>query len=162
MGVLNTSPAPTKVNGVQITQSKQGYPIPVLMGTNKIQQSLIWVNNLISSLVNVPSTNGGGKGGGKGNGQEYLYSADVIAALCNGPVSAIGSVWQGQTWLASTSIAETVGSLGSTTYTPTNAASFTVDQGVAVVTPYSGDYEDYGSPSNTNLYGSDYRPGRRG
>jgi hypothetical protein len=41
MGIFGGSQSkPTKINGIRITQSKQGYAIPVVMGENKIQQSL--------------------------------------------------------------------------------------------------------------------------
>src|ERR1039457_4812623 len=96
MGIFGSSNLPTKINGIQISQSKQGYAIPVVLGCQKIQQSLIWLDGLNSAEVQ----SGGGKGGGKG-ANEYLYSADVITALCEGPVIAIGNVWSGQTWLAS-------------------------------------------------------------
>src|ERR1035437_3134802 len=99
MGIFGSGQSgPTRINGVQISQSKQGYAVPVVLGANKIQQSLIWLNALSSREVS-SSGGGGGKGGGKG-GNEYLYSADVITALCAGQVAAIGNVWSGQTWLA--------------------------------------------------------------
>jgi hypothetical protein len=150
MGFQNSSTGPTKVNGVQITQSKQGYPLTVVMGANKVPQSLIWLDSLTSQEVS-SSTGGGGKGSGKG-GDEYLYSADVITALCAGPVSAIGNVWSGQTWLAS-SYGNTTHTLTSSSYTP--SGNLTGDNGVGINTNYSGTYNDYGS-YGTTLSGSNY------
>jgi hypothetical protein len=118
MGIFGgSSSSPTKINGIRVTQSKQGYPLPVVMGQNKIQQSLIWMDGLHSV-----KDSSGGKGGGKG-GSEYLYTADVIAALCSGNVTAIGNVWSGQTWLSTTNGNEVIGALANTVYATQGATA---------------------------------------
>ena len=153
---LNNNNAPTKINGLQISQSKQGYCIPVVMGARKIQQSLMWCNSLDSQLVNTPSA-GGGKGGGKHSGQEYLYSADVIVALAEGPLLAVGNVWSGQTWLASNYGSELI-TLTYSVYTPNFAKYLVAKNGVAIAVTYSGSYADYGAPVPTILSGSSMAP----
>ena len=157
MGLFgNGQSGPTKLNGVRITQSKQGYAVPVVLGANKIQQSLIWLNSLSSQEVS-SGGGGGGKGGGKGGGDEYLYSADVITALCAGQVAAVGNVWSNQTWLANSYANESYALTG-TSYTPVYATTLVADNGVAIATTYSGSYTDYGAPAATVLGGSNYSP----
>jgi hypothetical protein len=154
MGIFGSSnKGPTKLNGVSINQSKQGFAIAALMGQNKIQQSIIWLDGLHS----VQASSGGGKGGGKSGGGNYLYTADVIAALCNGPVSSIASVWSGQTWLSTLTSSESTVLTG-TTYTPTYSANLAADNGVSMLTTYSGTYNDFGASSSTVLSGTDYTP----
>jgi hypothetical protein len=157
MGLFgNGQSGPTKLNGVRITQSKQGYAVPVVMGANKIQQSLIWLNSLSSQEVS-SGGGGGGKGGGKGGGDEYLYSADVITALCAGQVAAIGNVWSNQTWLANSYANESYALTG-TSYTPVYATTLVANNGIAIATTYSGSYTDYGAPAATVLGGSNFSP----
>ncbi len=146
---------PTRVNEVQINQSVLGYPLPVVLGKGKVQQSLLWVDGMTAKLV---SQGGKGIGGGKG-GTQYLYSADVIAGLCNGPISAIGDVWCAGSWLSNNSTSESYTiSGGSPVYTPTNAGSGVfIDHGVYLPTSYSGTYSDVGS-SGTVLSGTDNVP----
>lgn len=155
MSVLFSNPdAPTKINRVQINQSVQGYPLPVVMGKAKIQQSLLWVDGLSTKQV----TQGGGKGlGGGKSGSSYLYSADVIAALCNGPIAGVGDVWSGSSWLSNSNTTESyVITGGSPTYTPVNAGSGVfVDGGVGVQTPYSSSQTDLGSGGPVTLSGTD-------
>lgn len=155
MGIFGGgSSGPTKINGIRISQSKQGYCLPVVMGQNKIQQSLIWMNGLHGVQ---DGSSGGGKGGGKG-GSEYLYSADVIAALCEGQVVSIGNVWSGQTWLSTTGTNEQIGTLANTVYAPSFAATLAADNGVSLANTYSATFTDYGAPASTVLSGTDYAP----
>lgn len=155
MSVLFGSPTkPTKINHVQINQSVLGYPLPVVMGKAKVQQSLLWVDGMTSKSV---KPGGGGKGLGGGKGSSLLYSADVIAALCNGPVSGVGDVWSGQSWLSNSNTSEiyTVAG-GSPSYTPANASSGVfVDNGVSISIPYSNTQTDLGSGGAVTLAGSD-------
>lgn len=155
MSVLFGGPKkPTRINHVQINQSVLGYPLPVVMGKAKIQQSLLWVDGMSAKAV----TPGGGKGlgGGKG-GTSYLYSADVIAALCNGPVTGIGDVWSGQSWLSNSTTSESYTIAGSApSYTPANASSGVfVDSGVSVSNAYSNTNSDLGGGGPVTLSGTD-------
>src|SRR5882672_7823440 len=149
--------SPTKINTIRINQAVLGYPMPVVMGTGRVQQSLIWKDGFIAHKES--ASGGGGKGitGGKG-GSFYDYTANVIAALCNGPVSSIGDVWSGQTWLSHSNTTEafTIPSHG--IYTPTNATSLTVDGGVGASNAYSSTQSDFNSPSSTVLSGTDFYP----
>lgn len=151
---------PTKINRVQINQSVQGYPLPVVMGEAKVQQSLLWVDGMSAKAV----SQGGGKGlgGGKG-GTAYLYSADVIAALCNGPISGVGDVWSGQSWLSNNNSTESYTITGGTpTYTPANASTGVfVDQGVGLQRTYSNSQTDLGAGGSVTLSGTDLAPMQR-
>lgn len=81
---------PTRLNKIPINQSVLGFPLPVLMGAGKIQQSLLDVDGFKAAKVN--NSGGKGMGGGKSGGYSYTYSANVIAALVAGPVTGVRSV----------------------------------------------------------------------
>lgn len=139
----------TKISSIRVTQSKQGSPVPVVMGTQRIQQALVWMGGFTATKE---SQGGKGIGGGKG-GTFYLYTADVLAALCAGPVASIGNVWCGQTWLNNTGSLETV--TVTAVYAPNFAALLIADNGVSLANTYSQSYTDYGAPAATVLSGTD-------
>jgi hypothetical protein len=77
--------------GLQIQTSTSTLPIPIVWGQNKISINVIWYENF--------QTHGGsgGKGGLFGANQyNYTYSADIIMALCEGPISGTGYIWKDQ------------------------------------------------------------------
>ena len=68
-------------------------PIPIVWGRNKIAPNLIWYANFQA----VPGGSGkgiGGKGGAvrrrRRGGADYTYTADLIMALCEGPIAGVG------------------------------------------------------------------------
>jgi hypothetical protein len=141
---------PSRLSNIRVTASSQGRCVPVVMGTGRIHQSLLWTDGLVSWKFD------GGKGGGKGV-SEYVYASDVIAALCNGgSIKSIGSVWDGQSWLSANSNNDSVSI--AQVYAPSNAALLVADNGVSFATTYSGSYTDYGAPAATVLSGTDYAP----
>ena len=78
--------------GLQLQTSVNTLPIPIVWGRTKVAANVIWYANF--------QTHGGG-GGGKGGlfrapTSGYTYSADLIMALCEGPVSGIGAIWRDQ------------------------------------------------------------------
>ena len=88
---------------LQIQTSTSILPIPIVWGQNKIAPNLIWYANFQA----VPGGNGkgiGGKGsvfgGGAAAADDYTYSADLIMALCEGPIAGgpfgtgIGLIWK--------------------------------------------------------------------
>jgi hypothetical protein len=143
---------PTEINQVRVTQSALGNPIPVVMGRQSIQSSLIWMDGFTGKQE--PQ---GGKGGGKG-GQFFIYAANVAAALVNGPINGINDVWTGQSWLSNNTTLETYIIAGSGIYTPLNASTLATDHGVGIGRTYSATYNDPGAPSPTVLAGTDYVP----
>jgi hypothetical protein len=82
--------------GLQIQTAVSALPIPVVWGMSKIAPNVIWYNNFKA----VPQGSGGG--GGKGlfhsnsGTTQYDYTADVIMALCEGPIVNINQIWRGQ------------------------------------------------------------------
>jgi hypothetical protein len=142
---------PTRLFQARVNQSVYGLPYPVVMGTAQVQQSILWIDNFVPTKQ---SSKTGGKGGGGKGGTFYTYTADVVSALCNGPITAIGDVWSGQSWLGNPTAAESYTITGSGVYTPTNASSLTQDLGASFQTSYSGSYNDFGSPTTTVLTGT--------
>jgi hypothetical protein len=122
------------------------------MGRNRVSQALL----NISSPVEIQVNSGGGKGGGK-TVTGYNVYADVQACLQNGPVTGIGSVWQGSSWLRYQGGAESITIVQN--YTPVNAAILSADNGVSYAVTYSESYNDYGQPNPTVLAGTDQVPG---
>ena len=143
--------APTRLNAVKITQSCLGLPFPTVLGTGKIQQSLLWLNGF--SSVSAPQ---GGKGGGKSNG--YIYSSDAIVALCNGPILAVKDLWSDQSWIANSTQTESTTISSPGIYTPQQASTFIADNGVSVPAAYNQVFNDLNAPSTTTLSGTDNPP----
>ena len=152
MSFGNQQNGPTRINQVRMNQSVLGYALGVLLGKGKIQQAILWTDGFSWTTVS-GQTNGSKGTGGKG-GSQYSYSADVIAALCNGPIVGVGDVWSGQSWLSNSNTAETWTITGGTAYTPTNAANLSLDNGVSVATPVSGSFNDLGSSTPTVISGT--------
>src|SRR5579863_4378357 len=95
-----------KLFGVKVNSSQLGKPVAVAMGTVSVSQNIFWIDGFTSKPDGgKKGGGGGGKGGGKGDGQ-YLYSANVVAGLCAGPIIGIGDIWTGQSWLGSPKAAE--------------------------------------------------------
>jgi hypothetical protein len=97
MGFLKrSSNAKPDYTALQLQTSVSILPIPVVWGKTKIAPNLIWYANFQA----VPGGSGkgaGGKGGlvgGGGSSSQYTYTADIIMALCEGPINAIGKVWK--------------------------------------------------------------------
>src|SRR6185437_9691295 len=97
MGFLKrSSNAKPDYTALQLQTSVSIMPIPIVWGKTKIAPNLIWYANFQA----VPGGSGkgtGGKGGLVGGGapsSEYTYTADIIMALCEGPINAIGYVWK--------------------------------------------------------------------
>lgn len=151
MGIFGSSNnTPTRVANIRVTQSKQGSPVPVIMGSQRIQQALVWMDGFKAQKESE-----GGKGGGKGT-TFYLYTADVLAALCAGPVTGIAQVWSGQSWLEAGAGNESISVQA--VYAPANAAQLLADNGVGLANTYSQTFTDYGAPTSTVLSGSDLAP----
>jgi len=85
-------------NALQIQTSTSILPIPIVWGQNKVSVNLIWYANFRA----VPGSGGkgiGGKGGVFGGGSaassNYTYTADLIMALCEGPLEPMGPFGDG-------------------------------------------------------------------
>jgi hypothetical protein len=82
---------------LQVQTSTSTLPIPIVWGQNKLAPNLIWYANFRA----IPGGSGkgvGGKGGAFGSGAgaaSYTYAADLIMALCEGPLSPLGEIGTG-------------------------------------------------------------------
>ena len=79
---------------LQLQTSTSTLPIPIVWGQNKIAPNLLWY----AKFQAVPGGSGkgiGGKGGLFGGGArgaaDYTYTADLIMALCEGPITPWGA-----------------------------------------------------------------------
>jgi hypothetical protein len=84
--------------GLQIQTAVSALPIPIIWGTSKLAPNVIWYANFKA----IPAgSSGGGKGlfggGSSSTSGEYDYKADIMLAICEGPIAGIGLVWRGQT-----------------------------------------------------------------
>lgn len=75
--------------GLQVQTSSNSMPIAILMGTNALAPNLIWYDNFKTITKKEKQ---GGKGGSVTT-TTYSYTADVILALCQGPVTSIPRAW---------------------------------------------------------------------
>ena len=89
--------------GLMLQTAVATLPIPILWGRQKMTGNLIWYNGFTAFQAKAK-----GKGGKShalsglsgGSNTETDYRADIILALCEGPVSAVGFTWQNQSLFA--------------------------------------------------------------
>jgi hypothetical protein len=82
--------------GLQIQTAVNTLPIPIVWGMSKVAPNIIWYNDFQTS-------GGDSKGGATGKGGlfasgtvQYTYSASLIMALCEGPITGINQIWKNQ------------------------------------------------------------------
>ncbi len=149
MGLGNQTVTP-KLHSLQVTQSVYGVAIPLVAGTVRVPMNLLWYGdfNDHGSAYQL-----GGKGLGKST--QYDYQAAILAMLCRGPVSGIGSVWGQNGRLNLQSAQENfIVPAGGGSYTVQNQSAFNADNGVAAAAVYSVTANDYGSPGPVVLSGT--------
>src|SRR5580698_9339026 len=101
--------------GLQIQTAVNALPIPVVWGESKLAPNVVWYDNFQTHT----QQGGGGKGGvfaGGGTTTGYSYSASVIMALCEGPITGINQIWRDQSTY-------TLASLGLSLFTGTTPQS---------------------------------------
>lgn len=95
----NTTQKPD-FTALQINTAASTLPIPIVYGVNKIAGNLVWYQNFYALAGRGSGKGGGGKGGGGGGSSaataSYTYYADLIIALCEGPINGINNVWKDQ------------------------------------------------------------------
>ena len=81
--------------GLQIQTAVNALPIPIVWGESKVAPNVVWYNNFQSQAE---GSSGGGKGGifGAGSASGYTYTAAVIMALAEGPITGINQIWRDQ------------------------------------------------------------------
>ena len=132
-----------------MTQSTQGYPLPVVMGQARTHQSLMFIGPMQEQKVS------GAKGGGKGASHFSITPQSWLPSPLQ-PVTGIGSVWTGQSWLSTLGTNEGISVVSH--YSPSSAALLIADNGVTLANTYSETYTDYGQPASTVLNGTDNAP----
>lgn len=83
----------TELIGVQINSSNYGNPLPIVYGTNRLNTNCLWFNDF-----NAKAVSQGGKGGGGATG--YSYSAAVMLAICEGPITGVTHIYKDRTILS--------------------------------------------------------------
>jgi hypothetical protein len=95
--ISNITPA---VGAVNIQQSSYGLVLPIVWGRTRITGNLIWYGDFKAS-PHTETTQSGGKGGAGGIKQStttYTYSAAVMMALAEGPITGIRNAWRGKSF----------------------------------------------------------------
>lgn len=77
---------------IQLQTSSYGNPLPIVYGTQRVTGNLIWYDEFKSEKHEKKENVG--KGGGEVSSVEYSYSACIMLALCEGPISAFHRVWR--------------------------------------------------------------------
>jgi hypothetical protein len=112
-GGTNASNPPT-YTGMNIQTSSEGMIVPVIYGSNLISPNLVWGDNF-QKYSGGKKGGGGGKGGGKGG--NFTYSAGVILAVCEGPVT-FGNIWVDNTTVTTFSALNLTPYIGDSIQTP--------------------------------------------
>ncbi|HUZ31507.1 MAG TPA: phage tail protein, partial [Xanthobacteraceae bacterium] len=84
--------------GLQIQTAVSTLPIPLIWGASRLAPNVVWYNNF-QTQQGGGGKGAGGKGGlfGGGSGSAtYTYSAAVIMALCEGPITGVNLIWKNQ------------------------------------------------------------------
>lgn len=79
---------------LSVQASTEGAAIPRIFGRVRLSGQLIWATRFKETAST--SSSGGGKGdGGRGSVETttYSYSASFAVAICEGPITRIGSIW---------------------------------------------------------------------
>lgn len=92
---ISTTPDYT---GLQIQTAVNTLPIPIVWGMSKLAPNVIWYNDFQTHYGSSSSGGGGGKGSlfSTPSSTETTYSASIILALCEGPITGVSTVYKGQ------------------------------------------------------------------
>jgi hypothetical protein len=149
MGLGSNQVATPELHQLQVTQSVNGICIPILYGTNRLPQLLLWYGDFVSGAP----YQAGGKGLGK-NGSSYEYYAAILGLLCNTPLSGIGNIWSQNGNLTLSTVTESYAvPTGGGSFTVSNQERFAYDLGVGSYAPYSVVANNYGAPAPVTLTG---------
>ena len=90
----NSSVATPQFTGLQLQTASSALPIPIVYGNTRLAPNLIWSGNF-QSHPQYTHTSGGKGGGGSTTVTSYTYSTALVFALGEGPIGALGTVYQG-------------------------------------------------------------------
>lgn len=105
-GSKKTGTTSDVVNGVQLSTSCYGKPLPVVYGTTRLAGNVIWMP---PELFVKEQGSSGGKGGGGGYSNSHYWQGFGIA-ICEGPITSLGRVWRDKDVFASVAAVEQGGS----------------------------------------------------
>lgn len=92
MGGKTTSTSDPKLAGIQVQTSTLGIPFTMGWGRNRAKCNLIWYNAF--TAIPHTTTTGGGKGGSKSENTSYTYTASIILAIGEGPVTGVRTIYK--------------------------------------------------------------------
>ena len=92
-GHKTQSTTDVRLNGININQSTYGNCIPLLYGQNRCALMLLQYENFVATPHTQQQSGGKGGGGGSSN-TTFTYSASLVMGLCEGPIQAVGQIWQ--------------------------------------------------------------------
>lgn len=92
-GSTTISTSEQRIGALTIQSSAYGLPIPLLWGQARITGNMIWYGDF-KAIAHTTKQSSGGKGGGvTTQNTTYTYTTAFMLGLCEGEVSAIGTVW---------------------------------------------------------------------
>ena len=94
-GPVTSSREGPRLDELRLMGAQEGAPIPRLYGRARLAGTLVWAGPF-TETTRVTETRSGGKGVTRTAAQavtEYLYSASLAVALCEGEVGRVGRVW---------------------------------------------------------------------
>lgn len=91
------STIPPSVGAIRLQSSQYGGVLPLAYGRSRVSGNIIWYANFIAT-PHTEETRAGGKGGQDvvTTAVSYTYTADMIMAVCEGPITGITTVWRGK------------------------------------------------------------------
>ncbi len=90
----NGSVATPQYTGLQLQTASSALPIPIVYGITRAAPNLIWSGNF-QSHPQYSQAHGGKGGGSPATVTGYTYTSALVFALGEGPITAIGTVFQG-------------------------------------------------------------------
>jgi len=88
--------------GLQLQTATNSLPIPLVWGMNKLAVNIFFYDNFRAVPVFTPQASAGkgsifgGGGGVTWSLSGWTYSADLMMALCEGPIVGVNQIWQSQ------------------------------------------------------------------
>ena len=93
MGGKHTSTSDPKLNSISVQSSTLGLPLSIGAGRNRMKCNLIWYNAFTATPHTTEQSGGKGLGGGSSN-TTYTYTASIMMALGEGPITGIRTVYR--------------------------------------------------------------------
>lgn len=91
-GGKSTSTVAEKLAGVQIQTSAYGGAVSIVFGTDRVAANLLDYDDF-TAIPHTTTQRSGKGGGGSTSNTTYTYTAMIILAICEGPVT-LGRVWR--------------------------------------------------------------------